>query len=188
MTFRERLRPLLQVTVAALLNMVIYIALYGIWGAILGELKNPLIQNTLLSVLVSAGYALCLFYITYLRRGRGEEKVQIDYRDRAYAGWKDDLRILLRRERWQMILAAAVILLRAVLVEIDHLLFGELFFAHVMFPYVAMNFMGTVIPVPFLGDLVSVALIELFYALLCLRHRRRAYRYWMGHDPKGGRA
>ncbi len=188
MTLRERLQPFLQVTIAALLNLVVYIVLYAIWGALINEIQNPLISNTILSVLVCAGYACCLFFITYLRHGRGEVKVQADYRDTKYTAWRDDLQLFLRRERWQLILIAAIILLRAFLVELDHLLFGKLFFAHVMFPYVAMNFMGTVIPVPFIGDIVSVILIEVFYAFLCLRHRRKIYHYWMGNDHKGENA
>ncbi len=179
MTLRERLRPFFHVTVAALMNIVIYIALYGIWGAILSEVKALFVRNLILSVMVCVGYAFCLFFLTYLRRGAGDDKVCEDYRDTPYTTWQADLRIFLGREQAHILIAAGIILLRAVLVEVDHLLFGELFFAHVLAPYVAMNFMGSVLPVPILADLCSAALITVFYALFALIRRRRAYRYWM---------
>ncbi len=182
MTLRDRLRPFLHVTAAALMNMGIYLALITILMAILKELQHEWLANFVLSILVCAGYALCLFYITYLRRGIGEDKVRADYKDQVYADPKADLRLLWQRERIYFILSVGVILLQAVLMEIDRLIFGKLFFSHVLFPYAVMNFMGTCIPVPLVGACISAALICLFYALLALRYRRKAYRYWMGNN------
>ncbi len=177
-TLKDRLQPFIQVTLAALLNMGIYLALNVVLRALANDLDSLFAVQILLATVTTGGFAVCLLFFTYLRRGVGEDKLFADYRDKAYTGMRADLRVFLRRERGVLITLVCVIGARALLISFDHLVFGQVTLSHVTFPYLTMVFFETLFPVSFLGDLCSAALIGLFYIPLCLLTRRRAWRRW----------
>ncbi len=193
MTIRQRLTPLLHITVAALLNMVLYLLLSNLWRAVLNDTESSALQILVSKILVPLvtclGFAVCLCFLTHIRRGRGEDRVLSDYRDCPYGGIKGDLRMVLSNERIYLITIAAVILACVLFRGLDRLMLGEgeKLLTTLTVPYLTMDLFATS-SVPVLGELISVVLDAGFYLLLVLLYRRRAYRRWHEGNGKGGRA
>ncbi len=194
MTFRQRIAPFLHITLAAILNMALYLLLSTVWRAILNDTESSAVQlflyNLAVPLMTCAGYGLCLCFLTYMRRDRGEDKVLADYRDRAYLSLRDDLRVTLRRERVYLVLIGAVIAACTLLRGLDHLILGEgeKLFTHVTFPYMTMDLFANSFSVTLLGECVSAVADVFFYLLSVLLYRRRAWRRWNGKHETGGRA
>ncbi len=194
MTRRQRLTPLIRITLAAILNMALYLILSNVWRAILNDTESSTVQMLLYNIIVPlmtcAGFALCLCFLTHIRRGRGEDRLFADYENRTYPGIKEDLRTALAHERVYLVLIAVIIAACTFLRAVDHLLLepGEKLFTHITFPYMTMDLFAASFPITALGELLSAVLDAAFYLLFVLLYRRAAWRKWKAEGKGGGRA
>ncbi len=193
MSLRQRIAPFLHITLAAILNMALYLILSTVWRAILNDTESSAVQlflyNLAVPLMTCAGYGLCLCFLTYMRRGRGEDQVLADYRDRPYIGFKDDLRVTLRRERVYLVLIGVVIAVCMLLRALDHQMLeeGEKLLTHITFPYMTMDLFANSFPVTLIGELLSAVADVIFYLLFVLLCHRRACKKWLAKPESGGR-
>ena len=65
-------RTLWNITLASVITLVAYIALYAIWGAILSELENPTLQLFLIAFMTTVAFGFFLLYTSKIRKSVGE--------------------------------------------------------------------------------------------------------------------
>ncbi len=173
-----------KILLAALVSMVAYIALYFIWGAILGEVKQEVLRSVLLATLTSAAYALILMLLTKHRRGVGSGEVLADYQDRSYTSLREDLKLIWPREKATVILLGSIIGACLLLNKFDAIVFGKKVISAITFPFGTMCIYSTCFPsfFDFIGYFVSFAVIAALYITFVLLYRRKQYKYWHETD------
>ena len=67
-------RILWKVTLASLLTLVAYLALYMIWGAILSGVESQTLRLTLIALMTSVAYGAVLVYVSKIRGGVGRTR------------------------------------------------------------------------------------------------------------------
>lgn len=174
-----------KILLAALLSLVAYMALYAIWGAILGEVRNEMLRLILLATVTSVAYAGILVLLTKHRRGVGAEEVLADYRERAYISLSDDLRCVFAREKSRVLLLGGIIGGCLALNKFDALVVGKKTISAITFPFGTMCIYSTCFPsvIDFLGYIISFAVIAVCYITFTLLYRRKQYKYWYERDP-----
>lgn len=72
-----------QVTIACALSMIIYLSTYWITSALMNEASEPLYLFALAmySLVMMTAFDLVLIYITYVRKGTGEDRAAQDFQD-----------------------------------------------------------------------------------------------------------
>lgn len=171
-------RRLLNITLASLITLVAYIALYVIWGAILDGLKNPTVKLFAIALMTTLAFGFFLLYTSKIRKGVGEEEVVADYRGREYVSFADDFRLIMKREAQTFICVAAIVGICFVLNTFDSLVFEKKTISHPTFFFAPMCMFDTVINIPFVGYLLSAALESLAYMAFLLLYRKKKYDYW----------
>ena len=131
-------RSLWNITLAAVVTMVVYIALSAVWGAILNELENVTLQLFLLSLMTTVAYGIALLWVSKIRKSVGEDEVMADYREQSYTTMTNDLRLVLRKEAKTLILMTVVVLMTYILNRFDMLIFGKKMISHITFPYITI--------------------------------------------------
>ncbi len=169
-----------KILISALLSMIAYLALYMIWGAILGEVKNASIQSVLLSTGTSAGYALILMLMTKYRKGVGMDEFLSDYKDRTYISLKDDLNLVWSREKSKIVLLGIIIGSCLILNKFDAIVFGKKIISTITFPFATLCIYSSCFPsiIDFIGYIISFAVISVFYITFVLLYRRKQHKYW----------
>lgn len=169
-------KSFLKILLAAILSMVVYIVLYAIWGAIL----NSIVSLILLSTFSTVVYVLLLFYFVKKRNEVGADEILADYKEIEYLSWKEDFKIVLKREKPILLLVGAVLLACLILNKFDALVFQRKTISLVTFPFMIMCIYSTCFPesIDFLGYFVSYAVIVVLYLLFVLTDRKRQYRRW----------
>ena len=90
-------RILWNITLTSLITLVAYIALFFIWGAVLGEVKNATIRLLLIAFMTSAAFGFFLLRRSKIKNSVGEDEVINDYKDRKYVSVIDDFRFFIKR-------------------------------------------------------------------------------------------
>ena len=173
-------RTLWNITLASVITLVAYIALYAIWGAILSELENPTLKLFLIAFMTTVAFGFFLLYTSKIRKSVGEDEVVSDYKDKKYTSLVDDLKLIIKREAKALICVAAIVLICFVLNTFDRLVFEKK--TIVSFPalfFSPMCLFGSFIHIPFLGYALSAVSDCLVYIFFLLIYRKKKYNYWM---------
>ncbi len=170
-------KSFLKILLAAILSMVVYIVLYAIWGAILNAIENSIVSLILLSTFSTVVYVLLLFYFVKKRNEVGADEILADYKEIEYLSWKEDFKIVLKREKPILLLVGAVLLACLILNKFDALVFQRKTISLVTFPFMIMCICFPE-SIDFLGYFVSYAVIVVLYLLFVLTDRKRQYRRW----------
>jgi len=172
-------RTLLNITLASIITLVAYIALYAIWGAVLSTVENPTLKLLLIALMTTVAFGFVLLYIAKIRKGVGEDEVVSDYKDRVYKSVADDFKILIKRESQQLICMVAIVLICFVL----NMVYGLVSEKQTGFPltlfFSPMCLFSSLVPIPFVGYAVSAVLDCLVYIVFLLGWRKRIYNYWL---------
>ena len=88
-----------QVTIACALSMIIYLSTYWITSALMNEASEPLYLFALAmySLAMMTAFDLVLIFITFVRKGSGEDKAVQDFQN-GYWGFKTDIVFLFKQE------------------------------------------------------------------------------------------
>ncbi len=175
------LRTSWKITLASLLTLVAYLALYMIWGAILGEVENQKIQLFLLALMTTCAYGFVLVYVSKIRGSVGEDEVMADYKDGKYSSFIGDLKPVLRREAGTLICIVAVVLACCVVNTLDRMIFDKKAVSGITILWAPMCLFDTVFEIPVLEYVVSAAVDCISYIVFLLIYRKKKYTYWMEH-------
>lgn len=171
-------KTLWNITLASLLTLVAYIALYALWGALLNGVENPTVKLFLICLMTTVAFGWILLYTAKIRGSVGEDEVLADYRERAYGSLKDELGLVLRHEAKMLFCIAGIILICFALNTFDSLVFGKKLISLPTFFFLPMYIFGTMFRVALIGYVLGALLIGCFYLLFLLLYRRRRYDYW----------
>lgn len=172
-------RTLWSVTLSSIITLGAYIALYAIWGAILSELKNPMIKNFFIASMTTAAFGFFLLYISKIKKNLGEDEVLADYNERKYVSLFNDFKLVIRRESKTLSCIAAIIFVCFALNTFDSLVFQRKVVSFPTFFFAPMCLFETLINIPFVGYAISALLDCTVYILFLLIYRRKRYNYWM---------
>ncbi|MBO5006554.1 MAG: hypothetical protein J6C89_03830 [Clostridia bacterium] len=168
-----------NITLASLMTLVAYIALYVVWAAILTGLENPTLSLLLIALMTTVVFGLMLLYTSKIRRSVGEGEVLADYKDRKYLSPVDDLKIIIKRESKTILCIAAIVLVCFALNTFDRLVFEKKTISLPTFFFAPMCLFDSMMDIPFVGYLLSAALDCFAYIVFLLLYRRKKYDYWM---------
>ena len=172
-------RTLWNITLASVITLVAYIALYAIWGAILSGLENPALRLFLIALMTTAAFGFFLLYTSKIRKGIGEDEVVSDYKDKQYISFADDFKMILKREYQMLICIASIILICFILNTFDSVVFGKKTISFPTFFFAPMCLFDSMINIPFVGYLLSAVLDCMAYMVFLLLYRKKKYNYWM---------
>ena len=172
-------RTLWNITLASVITLVAYIALYAIWGAILSGLENPTLRLFLIALMTTVAFGFFLLYTSKIRKGIGEDEVVSDYKDRQYLSFSDDFKSILKRESQVLICIASIVLICFILNAFDSVVFGKKTISFPTFFFAPMCLFDSMINIPFVGYLLSAVLDCMAYMIFLLFYRKKKYNYWM---------
>ena len=172
-------RSLWNITLASVITLVAYVALYAVWGAILSELESKTLQLLLIALMTTVAFGVILLWVSKVRRSTGEDEVMADYKDRTYTSMADDLKLIFRREVKALILMTVIVMGTYILNRLDTLMFGQKTISHITMPYLAMSLFGALFRIRIIGYLLSAVLNPCVYLFALLLYRRKKYNYWM---------
>ncbi len=181
---KKIIRSFLQITVAALLCLVVYIAFSVIWLAFVQEIESVVVKNAVTAAGSSVAYSAILLYIAKVRNGVGSDEIEQDYSNGETYSFVNDLKTVFRRERLTVILIGAVILAGLLLMTVDGLLFGKFTLQAIVFPFATMFlfgscFLGDLAFLSFLGYIINFVLIVVLYILFVALHRKKQYKLFL---------
>ena len=172
-------RILWNITLASVITLVAYIALYTIWGALLSGLENQTLRLFLIALMTTVAFGFFLLYTSKIRKSVGEDEVVADYKDKNYTSFVDDFKSVIDREGKILICIAAIVLICFALNTFDSLVFGEKTISFPTFFFAPMCLFDTMINMPFVGYLLSAVFDCIAYMIFLLLYRKRTYNYWM---------
>ncbi len=168
-----------NITLASIITLVAYIALYAIWGAILSGVKSPTLKLFLVALMTTAAFGFFLLWISKIRHAVGEHEVVGDYRDREYISLMDDGKLVIKSEARVLIGIAAIVMICFLLNTFDLLVFKRKVLSLSTFFFMPMCLFDAAINVPFVGYALSAVLDCAVYILFLLMYRKKKYKYWM---------
>ena len=172
-------RTLWNISLASVITLVAYIALYAIWGALLSGLENPTLRLFLIALMTTVAFGFFLMYTSKIRKSVGESEVISDYKDKKYTSFVDDFKLIIHREAKMLICIAAIVLICFALNTFDSLVFGKKTISFPTFFFAPMCLFDSMINVPFVGYLLSAVLDCIAYMVFLLLYRKKKYNYWM---------
>lgn len=172
-------RTVWNITLASVLTLVAYIALYAIWGAILSEVEDPAFRLLLIALMTTVAFGYFLLYTSKIRRLVGEDEVRSDYKDKAYISFVEDLKLILKREAKMLACIIVIVLLCFALNAVDSVVFGKKVLSFPAFFFAPMCLLDSVCNVPFVGYALSALLDCFAYLVFLLLYRKKKYDYWM---------
>lgn len=172
-------KVLWNITLASLLTLVAYIALFAIWGAILSGLENPTLKLFLIAFMTTDAFGFLLLYAAKIRKNVGEDEVLADYRDKEYGSLVDDLKLIIVRESKTLICIAVIVLICFALNSFDSIVFEKKTISFPTFFFAPMCLFATAINVPFVGYALSTVLDCLAYIAFLLFYRKKKYNHWI---------
>ena len=172
-------RTLWSITLASMITLIAYIALYAIWGAILSELENQTLKLFLIALMTTFAFGFFLLYTSKIKKSVGEDEVVSDYKDRAYISFVDDFKLIVKRESKMIICIAAIVLICFVLNTFDRLVFEKKTISFPTFFFAPMCLFSSLINIPFVGYALSAVLDCVTYFIFLLIYRKKKYNYWM---------
>lgn len=168
-----------NLTLVSLITLIAYVALYAIWGAILGKIENTVLRLFLIALMTTFAFGAILLYISKIRKSVGEDEVIADYKNREWHSWIDDLKLIIRRESKMLTCMVAIVLICFALNTFDRLIFGRKTISALTFFFVPMCLFDSVIHIPFVGYALSALLDCAVYLMFLLLYRKKKYLYWM---------
>ena len=168
-----------NITLTSLITLVAYIALFFIWGAVLGEVKNATIRLLLIAFMTSAAFGFFLLRRSKIKNSVGEDEVMIDYKDRTYTSIIDDCKLFVKRETKMLIVIACITLVCFILNTLDPLIFGKKTISAITIFFAPMCLFDTVINIPFVGYLVSAIVDCAAYIAFLAIYRKKMYDHWI---------
>ena len=175
-------RTLWKITLASLLTLVAYLALYMIWGAILSGVESPTLRLTLIALMTAVAYGAVLLYVGKIRGGAGEDEVMEDYRNERYTSLTGDLKKLLRREAGTLLCLAIISVACCVVNTLDMVIFGKKAVSGITLIYAPLCLFSSVsenLWLAFPLYVLSVAVAGAAYVVFLLIYRKKKYKYWM---------
>ena len=172
-------RILWNITIASVITLAVYIALYAVWGAVLSGIENPTLRLLLIALMSTFAFGFILLYISKIRKYIGEDEVMSDYKEKTYISFADDLRLVIRRESKVLVCIMAIVFACFVLNTFDSLVFGRKTISFPTFFFASMCLFDSVINVPFVGYVLSALLDCISYIVFLLLYRKKKYNYWM---------
>ena len=172
-------RILWNITLASILTLAAYIALFAIWGAILSGVENQNVRLILIAIMTAVAYGFLLLYVAKIRKSVGENEVIADYWDRTYTSFADDFKLIIKREARMLVCIAAIILICFALNSFDRLVFGKKTISLPTFLFAPMCLFSTLFEITVLGYIISIVVDCAIYILAVLIYRRKKYNYWM---------
>ena len=172
-------RTLWNVTLASLITLVAYIALYAIWGALLSEVENNSVRLFLIALMTTLAFGFFLLWTAKIKGSVGEDEVRSDYRESKAYSLSGELSLILKREKRMLIAISAIVLICFALNTFDSLVFGRKMISHPTLFYAPLCLFSSSIPLPFVGYAVSAVLDCVAYMGFLLLYRRKKYRYWI---------
>ena len=178
-------RTLWNITSASIITLFAYIALYAVWGAILGGVENQTLKLLIIALMTTFAFGFFLMYTSKIKKSVGEDEVFFDYKEREYVSVADDFKLILKRESKMLLCIALIVLICFALNTFDSLVFGKKTISFPTFFFAPMCLFSSIVNIPFVGYLLS-AVLDCFAYILCLMiYRKRKYVYWMENKVKG---
>ena len=168
-----------NITLASLITLVAYIALYAIWGAILNNIENPSLKLFVIALMTTATFGFMLIYTSKIKNSVGEDEVVSDYKDRKYISFADDFKLIMKRESKMLTCIVMIVLICFAFNTFDVLIFGKKTISFPTLIFAPMCLFGSAIDIPFVGYAVSAVLNCAFYIVFLLIYRKKKYSYWM---------
>lgn len=168
-----------NITLASLITLVAYIALYAIWGAILGGVENPTLKLFLIALMTTAAFSFFLLYTSKIKNSVGEDEVVSDYKDSEYVSFVDDFKMIIKRESKMLVCIAMIVLICFAFNTFDVIIFGKKTISFPTLIYAPMCLFDSAIDIPFVGYAVSAVLDCVLYIIFLLIYRKKKYNYWM---------
>ena len=172
-------RILWNITVASLITLVAYIALFFIWGAILGEVKHEIFRLFLTALMTSAAFGFFLLHRVKIKNSVGEDEVMTDYKDSTYTSIIDDFKLFIKREIKMLICITCIALACFLLNTLDPLIFGRKTISAITVFFAPICLFETVINIPFVDYLVSAIVNCAAYVVFLAIYRKKMYNHWM---------
>lgn len=172
-------RILWNITLASLITLIAYIALYFIWGAILGEVENVTVRLLLIALMTSVAFGFFLVYRAKIKNSVGETEIMTDYKDRTYTSIIDDFKLFVKRECKILIPIVGIVFACFLLNTLDPLLFGKKTISVITVFFAPMCLFDSVINIPFVGYAVSAIVDCVAYVIALAIYRKKMYNHWM---------
>lgn len=171
-----------QVTIACALSMIIYLSTYWITSALMNEASEPLYLFALAmySLAMMTAFDLVLIFITFVRKGSGEDKAVQDFQN-GYWGFKTDIVFLFKQELSTFIAFAIINGASWLLILIDKLIFSKRTITAILLLYTPLNVIGVALPEwgnSILGYLLGTILCFAIYLLELVVFRKKWYKRW----------
>lgn len=175
-------RTLWNITLASVVTLVSYLALYAIWGALLSGLNVPALRLLIIAWMTTVAFGFFLLCISKIRKGIGEDEVISDYKDGTYSSFTEGLKLILKRDFRTFLCIASIVFICFFLNTFDLLVFKKKTISFPTFFFAPMCLFDALINIPFVGYLLSALLDCLTYMLFLLFYRRKKYNHWMKNN------
>ena len=118
-------RTLWNITLASVITLGAYIALFAVWGALLSGVEAPTLRLCIIGLMTTVAFGFFLLYTSKIRKNVGEDEVISDYKDREYVSFVDDFKLIIKRETRMLFCIAAIVLICFALNTFDRVVFGR---------------------------------------------------------------
>lgn len=172
-------RNLWNITLASVITLAVYVALYAVWGAILSGIENPTLNLFLVAFMTTAAFGFFLLYTSKIKKSVGEEEVVSDYKDIKYVSFVDDFKLIIKRESKMLVCIATIVLICFALNTFDRLVFEKKTISFPTFFFAPLCLFDSLINISFVGYALSAVLDCLAYIVFLLLYRKQKYNYWM---------
>ena len=172
-------RTLWNITLASVITLGAYIALFAVWGALLSGVETPTLRLCIIGLMTTVAFGFFLLYTSKIRKNAGEDEVISDYKDREYISFVDDFKLIIKRETQMLVCITAIVLICFALNTFDRVVFGRKMISFPTFFFTPMCLFDAPINIPFVGYLLSAVLDCLAYVGFLLCYRKKKYNYWM---------
>lgn len=165
--------------IADLLTLVLYIALYAFWGAIIGEIESVFWANLVLASATGILFSFLLVWCTWVRGGFGEALVS-----KMDAPFSSEF---LPRCRQLIADAKPTLALLAIAALCDMavsllILIGVVERLPLNFLYMGLSIQNVWLDVPFLSSLYGFAFVAAWHLFFLWLYQKKWYRNW--HSEK----
>ena len=171
-------RTVWNITLASLITLLAYIALYAFWGAILSGVENPTLKLFLISLMTTVAFGFFLLYTNKIRGSVRENEVISDYKNKQYVSPVEDLKLILKRESKMLLCLTVIVFACFALNTFDDLIFEKKTISFPTFFFIPTYIFGAWIKIPFVEYVCSIILDCVFYLLFLLIYRQKRYNYW----------
>ncbi len=161
--------------IADLLTLVLYLALYAVWGAIIREIESAFWANLVLCTATGILFGFLLTWCTWVRGGLGEELVS--KMDTPFArGFLPRCRQLIADAKPTLILLAIAALCDMAVSLL--ILVGAVERLPLNFLYMGLSIQNVWLDIPFLSSLYGFAFVAAWHLFFLRLYQNKWYRNW----------